>query len=395
MDANLREPEAEIRIRRILGEDSLARVYAPIEQASGLPNAAYWSPDWYQLEQERLFRRCWVFAGAEAEVAQPGDVKPLEAGGVPVLLARGRDGTIRAFQNVCRHRGIQLVEAPCNRTVLTCPYHAWSYGLDGKLRSRPHFHGADKGDSFNDGGGDKLDLLEVRCDSYHGCVFVDLSGTAAPLHDWLAPLTDALSGYDLSALRWAGRLDFEIDANWKLIYENFIEEYHVFALHPRLHDFVPMGLRNVGGWHDNTFANGYRFPAVEPGRGEGMPHYPGLSEENRARGQWFLTLPHFALEVFPDQLAVLAATPLAPDRTREELHIFLIGDEAAHGDRFAAGRKAIFSTWDDLNKEDLGILPRLQQGRRCPGYDGGRLSAHWEQPTLDFCRKIVDLMMAS
>lgn len=393
MEAAVRDPEILAQAQRILGDDGLAQVYAPIEEASGLPNAAYWSTDWYQLEQERLFRRSWVFVGAEAEVAAPGDIKPAEAGGVPVLLVRGRDGAVRLFQNVCRHRGSLLVDAPCNRTVLTCPYHSWSYGLDGKLRSRPHFHGAGQGDSFEAGGGPRLDLIEVRVETAFGCVFADLSGTAPPLTEWLGPLTTALSGYDLSALRWAGKLDFEIAANWKLIYENFIEEYHVFSLHPRLHDFVPMHRRNVGGWRGNTFANGYSFSAIEPGRGAGMPHYPGLSDEDRSRGQWFLTLPHFAVEVFPDQFAVVAAYPVAPDRTREELHIFLIGDEAAQGAAHAEGRHGIFSTWDALNKEDLGILPRLQQGRRCPGYDGGRLSTHWERPTLEFCRKIVDLIM--
>lgn len=394
MDTTARDHVVEARVCRILGSQAVEQVHAPIEQASGLPNAAYWSEDWLALEQERLFRRGWVFAAAAAELPRPGDVKPVEVGAVPIILVHGQDGRIRAFQNVCRHRGTQLVREACNRTAITCPYHAWTYRLDGKLKGRPHFHGPGKGDRFEAGGGPDLDLIEVRAETRIGCVFVNLSGDDQPLTDSLAPMMTELEGYDLSALRWAGKLEFDCAANWKLVYENYIENYHVFSLHPRLLDFVPMKLRGAGGWHGTTFCNGYRFPEMEPGRGEGLPHYPGLSPENAGRGIWFLTLPHFAVEVYPDQFTVLVAYPIEPDRTREELHIFLIGEEAASGSSLAKSRQEVFAMWDELNREDLGILTALQQGRRCPGYDGGRLSPHWEQPTLELCRKIVDLILA-
>lgn len=393
MDAPTSDPAYVARVKSLLGEDGFDQAFAPIEQASGLPNAAYWSGDWLTLEQERVFRRSWVFAGAEAELPQPGDIKPVEIGGAPLIVLRDRDGTIRAFHNVCRHRGAKLVTEPCNHATLTCPYHAWNYALTGKLRARPHFHGPDKPDVFKDGGGDKLDLMPVRAETWNGCIFVNVSGTALPLDDWLAPLIARTKPYDFSAIRWAGKLDFTVNANWKLVYENYMEGYHVFSVHPRLLKFAPMNLRWSGEWDGHVFYNDYVFPEVEEGRGDGLPTYPNLPEEDAKRGLWFLCFPHFAAEVYPDQFTLLVSYPVAPDKTREELHVFVIGD-AAMSDEFATTRNAVIQMWDDLNREDLGMLELLQQGRLSPAYDGGRLSPHWEGPTHDFGRRIIEQIIA-
>ena len=378
----------------LIGEDGLSQAFAPIEEASGLPNAAYWSDEWLALEQEHCFRRAWVFVGAEAELPEPGNMKPIEVGGAPLVILRDQGGTIRALHNVCRHRGAKLVTEPCKKSTLTCPYHAWNYALNGKLRSRPHFQGPNVVDTFENGGGEKLDLLEARCETWNGCIFVNISGDAEPLLDWLKPLLDRTQTYDFSAIRWAGKLDFEVNANWKLVYENYMEGYHVFAIHPKLLKFAPMNVRWSGEWDQHVFYNDYIFPELDEGRGEGLPHYPGLSEADAKRGLWFLCFPHFAAEVFPDQFSVLVSYPIAPDKTREELHVFLIGD-AATSDEFAEERAATMKMWDDLNREDLGVLELLQQGRLSPAYDGGRLSPHWEGPTHDFGRRIVERILSA
>ena len=377
----------------LIGEEGLAQAFAPIEEASGLPNAAYWSDQWLALEQEHCFRRAWVFAGAEAELPEPGDMKPIEIGAAPLIILRDRDGLIRGFHNVCRHRGARLVTERCKKSTLTCPYHAWSYGLTGKLRSRPHFSGPDIVDKFEDGGGDKLDLKEVRVGTWHGCIFVNISGDAEPLEVWLEPLLERTGNYDFSSIRWAGKLDFEVKANWKLVYENYMEGYHVFSVHPKLLKFAPMNLRWSGEWDRHVFYNDYIFPELDEGRGAGLPHYPGLSEEDAKRGLWFLCFPHFAAEVYPDQFTVLISYPVAPDKTREELHVFLIGD-AATSEAYRNAREATLKMWDDLNREDLGMLELLQQGRLSPAYDGGRLSPHWEGPTHDFGRRVVEQLLS-
>ncbi len=382
------------KVKHLLGEEGFEQTFAAIEDTSGLPNAAYWSDEWLKLEQERVFRRSWVFAGADAEIPNPGDMKPIEIGGAPLIVVRGRDNQVRAFHNVCRHRGAKLVTQPCQKSVFTCPYHSWSYALDGKLISRPHFFGPDQHDVIKGGGGPKLDLIEVRCENWNGCLFVNISGDVEPVQQWLAPMLDRTKNYDFSAIRWAGKLDFEIETNWKLVYENYMEGYHVFAVHPRLLKFAPMNVRWSGEWNKHVFYNDYIFPQVEEGRGEGLPVYPNLPDEDAKRGLWFLCFPHFAAEVYPDQFTLLVSYPQAPNKTREELHVFLIGD-AATADEYKEPREALIKMWDDLNKEDIGMLELLQQGRLSPAYDGGRLSPHWEGPTHDFGRRIVEKIISA
>lgn len=394
MDARAQDAAYVKRVEELIGADGLAQAYSPIEDASGLPNAAYWSEDWLALEQERIFRRGWVFAGVEAELAEPGAMKPIQIGGAPIVIVRGDDSEVRGFHNVCRHRGARLVGEPCRKPSFTCPYHAWNYGLDGKLRARPHFQGPDQVDTFEDGGGEKLDLVPVRIATWNGCIFTNVSGTAPEFDHWMAPFNSRAPNHDFSSLRWAGRIDFEVRANWKLIYENYIEGYHVFSVHPRLLRFAPMKVRWSGEWDEHFFYNDYVFPKLEEGRGEGLPHYPGLSGDDAQRGFWVLGFPHFAAEIFPDQFAVLASYPVAPDLTREELHVFLVGDAATSAEHQAA-REAVIKTWDDLNREDLGMLELLQQGRKSPAYDGGRLSPHWEGPTHQFGRRVIEAIIAA
>ncbi len=394
MNARATDAEAIARVKSLIGDDGFTQAFADVEDASGLPNAAYWSDEWLALEQERVFRRSWVFAGAEAEIPEPGDMKPIEIGGAPLIIMRGMDGKVHAVHNVCRHRGARLVTEPCRKSSITCPYHAWNYALDGKLRARPHFSGPDSVDRFENGGGDKLDLVPVRVETWNGCIFANVSGDADPLEVWLAPFLNRTRAYDYSAIRWAGRIDFEVRANWKLVYENYMEGYHVFSVHPKLLKFAPMNVRWSGEWDAHVFYNDYVFPEIEEGRGGGLPHYPGLPEKDAQRGLWFLCFPHFAAEVFPDQFTLLVSYPVAPDLTREELHVFLIGD-AATSDEHRGPREAVLQMWDDLNREDLGMLELLQQGRLSPAYDGGRLSPHWEGPTHQFGRRIVEKIIAA
>ncbi len=387
-----RSAEVAASVAALLGAEGMRATYAPIEEASGLPRAAFLSDEWLALEQERVFGRNWVFAGAAAEIPEPGDMKPVEIAGAPLVMVRDATGIVRGFHNFCRHRGAQIVAKPGAGKVFKCPYHLWTYGLDGKLRSRPHFVGANQHERFEDGGGPRLDLVPVRTEVWNGCTFVNLDGTAPSVEQWLAPLTRRTAAYDFSAIRWAGKIEFDIAANWKLVYENYMEGYHVFALHPGLLKFAPMNIRWSGEWDEHVFYNDYVFAQPEAGRGQGLPTYPGLGGEDANRGLWFLAFPHFAAEVYPDQFTILVAYPVAPDRTREELHVFLIGD-AADGDQYADARDELFALWDELNREDIGALELLQAGRRSPAFDGGRLSPHWEGPTHEFGRRIVGEMV--
>ena len=183
-------------------------------------------------------------------------------------------------------------------------------------------------------------------------------------------------------------LEFEIAANWKFAGENFIEQYHVFRAHSGLAGFAPMNTRKPGKWRGAVFSTSYQFPELESGRGADLPHFPGLAAELQKRGVWFYIYPNLGIEIFPDQLIVFRVIPLAPDKMREQIHIYLM-KQAATGERHEKERQEVFDTWHNLNGEDVGLLEVLQKGRSSPSYDGGVFSRQWEQPTVDYSKLIA------
>ena len=222
-----------LSLQSILGAEALAAFEAPGPVARGLPAAAYTSEAVFQLENERIFADSWVFAGLAHELARPGDVVPVTVAGRPVLLVRDAEQQVRAFHNVCRHRCLKLVDEPCNvGPAIQCPYHSWTYRLDGALHIAPYFGGRDP--RAVPAGFDRAEhgLVPVRLATWHDWVFVNLSGTAPPIEDFVAPLQRHLGGLDLSRMKHVVTIDLgEIAANWKLLMENFIEPYHVPFVH--------------------------------------------------------------------------------------------------------------------------------------------------------------------
>ena len=220
-------------LHSILGDEALAAFDAPGAVARGLPAAAYTSDAIFALENERIFAESWVFAGLAHELARPGDAVPVTVAGKPVLLVRDDDHEVRAFHNVCRHRCLKLVEEPGNvGPAIQCPYHSWTYKLNGALHIAPYFGGHDPRavpDGFDPA---QHGLVPVRAATWHDWIFVNLNGAAPPLEDVVAPLQRHFDGLDLSRMRHVVTVDLgEIAANWKLLMENFIEPYHVPFVH--------------------------------------------------------------------------------------------------------------------------------------------------------------------
>lgn len=387
------DPRLDETCQRVLTKSALAALRAPIGQAHALPNAAYTDPGFLDLENARLFAPNWVLAGFGGRIPDAGDAEPVDVAGVPVILVRGSDGKVRGFQNVCRHRGARLLTEACAaRPLITCPYHSWAFDTEGTLRSRPHFDGPGQHESTTDGSGPNL--FPVRTESWHDLIFVNVSGTAPPLAEFLRPAVERMTGYDMSVLRYAGHMSFEVEANWKFAVENYIEPYHVFSLHPRLLNHAPMEIRKPSVVEGRCFYNEYTAPGTEEGRGEGLPHWPDLPDEWQRRGLWFHLFPGFSVEIYADQFTVFHIIPTAPDRTREELHFYMIGD-AATAPEHEDGRNQVMAMWHDLNVEDMAVLKRLQEGRRAPGYDGGKLSPFWDKAPLAFSRMIAESLIAS
>jgi choline monooxygenase len=208
----------------ILTSGVLARINRPTPDAVCLPNACYTDSEFLALERERLFFDRWICVAVASQIPEPGDVLPVSVAGLPAFILRDRQGGLRAYHNVCRHRGMRLVgEVQHKKRVLVCPYHSWTYGLDGGLQQTPHFEGEGRHEptAF-----DKCDMgLEpIRLDTWHDLVFLNVSGKASALADEFSGLDARWKDYDLSALRYARTVHFDINANWKLAVENFPRE---------------------------------------------------------------------------------------------------------------------------------------------------------------------------
>lgn len=344
------------------------------EVMRGLPREAYLSDEFMRRENERLFARRWVFAAFAHELAEPGDLQPVTVGGQPLVLIRGRDGVLRGFHNACAHRGAKLFNEPaCAKRTLTCPYHAWTYDLEGKLLAAPNFGGWRQ----DVPGFDKSahGLKPVSLGIFHDWVFVNIDGEAEPFEAFLRPLKEALEGTDFGRLRPVARIDLGVvEANWKFLMENFIEPYHVPVVHHStteqpLDDHYPI----VNG---ACIGSAVDIPADRVGRAGTL-----------AVSSRYLTLfPTFVLGVYvPDEVGVHLNIPLSPGRTQQYRVIYQMAGEPWNEAKIAAQRRL----WYDVHKEDHAMVERLQAGRASTATaTGGVLSPCWETSLYEFQRLV-------
>ena len=359
----------------------------PVAAARGLPNEAYTSPDYFEIEQKLLFGASWTFAIAASEIPDPGDITPVTVAGQPLILVRGKNRQVRAFANVCPHRGSELVEGPRKGAHrVTCPYHAWCFGLDGKLQNRPHFFGPEKHDQASQD--TDCGLFEVRCAAWQDWIFVNLDGTAPPLADWVAPIEAHVAGFDFSAFRLSRIMTFEFECNWKLAVENYTDNYHVFRVHPALDQLQTSADRFGMTPEGMCLLNVYHMTRED--RGADLPVYPGLEGHDR-KASFGLMFPSFGFAFYPSSIAMAVFVPLAVDRTQMRMLFYYVG-EAAGSEQHAAARELNETTWAELNEEDEGICRKLQRGRAASAYDGGRFSPYWDKGTIHFARLAVAAM---
>jgi choline monooxygenase len=380
---DLTSAEQEI-LDRVLGPETVARICQSTETGTGLPNAAFTDPDFLALENKLLFPRTWTLAGYCHELGEPGDAVPVEVAGVPLILLRTRKGgEIKGFQNVCRHRGTQLLAEPCKgAAALACPYHGWTYSLEGKLLKRPLFEGPDGHASETD-----LHLYPVRTAVWHDLVFVNLDGQAPAFEDYVAPLEKQVAGYNLGSLCHAGTLTWEINANWKFIHENFTDSYHVPWCHPSLEEWTP-AVTHIASNDGPVLINGNPIPREKLGdRSAGLPPFPGIAESEADRAAFFYMFPSFDLNIYPEQAAVFKLTPLEPERTFERIDLYLAPE--AFEPRFDAARAEMLEIWTALNGEDIGIVEGQQKGRAAAAFDGGVLSPYWDGPASHYFAKLI------
>jgi len=335
-----------------------------------LPGRFYHDPALWQLEQERLFARVWVCVGRGDQFPAPGHFRTVRVGDESVLVVRGEDGALRAFLNVCRHRGAQLCPAERGQTrTLQCRYHAWTYGLDGRLLRAP---GLQDALDFDRGA---FGLLPVALDTWEGLVWVSLGAAPPPLTDWILPqlaarLGDAgrVTAYRIGTLAVGRTLEYEVGANWKLVVENFMECYHCAPMHPELVRLLPafrsgatqeygLGTRLADDAEALTVSG--RAPA---------PPFPGLPPEHERHYYGMVVRPNVFLNLLPDHVIIHTLVPLAPDRSRVTCDWLFAPDAVARPGFDPADTVALF---DRVNRQDWQVCEWVQASVRSRAFEAG------------------------
>jgi len=382
--------EPALRFSRIVREH--------IDRGVGVPRELYLSDELYTEELDRIFRRSWLLAGHKSELDRPGRYLTVESGGESVVVARTSAGTLAAFSNVCRHRGARLVDAGCGLARrFVCPYHQWTYRLDGSLQGAPRMP-----DDFDPA---RHPLPTARVEVWNGLVFVNLSDAPVEsLADLLGSGADLMRTFDLAGTRIAHTITYEIAANWKIVWENAQECYHCNANHPELLKTFDVGGLNQDGYRETELvASGdrrvqhARFP-MRPGAlsltldGTYASRKPlGDFADGHAPYTAAIHLkPSFAVVACPDYAVVLAERPLAIDRTEIRMS-WLVRADAEEGTDYDTD--TLIKVWNETNLQDWSLCERAQLGVRSRTYVPGPLSND-EQSVIDFYRSYAALLEA-
>jgi Rieske 2Fe-2S family protein len=359
--------------------------------------AHYLSPELFAREKERIFVREWFHAGREEDVATPGSYLVVDVAGESVLVVRTREGELRAYYNVCRHRGCQLVLTGTDSTGcapelagsfgsgIKCPYHAWTYTLDGALRTAPYL---DEGAGIRK---DELSLHPVGIETWGGFFFLNLepSETASRGHTLRAQIGEAatrLANYPLVDLRRVRRITYEVAANWKVMLENYNECYHCAGVHPELCKVVP-SFKVRGGseldWERGIEHAEGAWTFTRSGTSTRDP-FPGLSDEERVRHKGELIYPNFMISLSADHVAAFTVWPRSAEHTTIDCDFLFHPNEIA---KPGFDPSDAIEFWDLVNRQDWAICEGVQRGMQSRVFESG-FYAPMESFSLDIRRYV-------
>jgi choline monooxygenase len=342
-----------------------------------LPYAWYSDPAVLRVEQERIFARSWQYAARADVVAEPGSMTPTWAGTLPVLVVRAGDGQLRGFVNVCRHRGHLLCEVGTRRETIQCPYHAWTYGLDGTLRNAPR---AEREHDFDP---ESLSLVPVAVEAWGPFVFVNADPAASPLAEALGDLPRVLAegGVDVDALHFHARAESDdYVCNWKICAENYLECYHCAVAHPSFSRAIDVSADAYDLRHDGLVLSQLGSPRDD---GSGYD-----AEGPIARGQFHLLFPSTVVNVMPGRqnLSIGPIVPRGAERTARFLDYF-VGDDA--DDDWLRGYLELD---DQVGREDRALVESVQRGIGSGALESGVLLPESEQLVARFQALVLEAL---
>jgi Rieske 2Fe-2S family protein len=352
--------------------------------AETLPQRYFVSPEIFAKEQERIFSAQWVLVGHQSQIARAGDYLVQEVAGESLIVLRDQQGEVRGFYNVCRHRGTRLCEEEAGHSsTIQCPYHAWTYGLDGRLIGVPHM---DKVPGFDKA---EYSLHAVNLALWEGFLFVNLADAPAPLEEMFAPLAGKFTHWNLPKLRSARRIEYDVRANWKLICENYSECYHCPGVHPTLSKVSPYDSAE-NDLTEGPFLGG--FMRINQGKsltmsGNACALAVGDAEGKEEQEQvfYYSIFPNMLLSMHPEYVMVRQLWPQSPG------HTLVLCDWFFHPEAFDRPDfhpDDAIDFWDMTNKQDWHVCELSQQGIASRAYQPGPYSpresipASWDREFL-------------
>lgn len=355
----------------------------PLEQAFSSPPEIYTNPDMLELELREIFEREWHCPGLAADIPEPGDYVTFSIGDQPVFCIRQKDGTIRSFSNVCRHRMMQLLEGSGNTRTIVCPYHAWTYGQDGGLRGAPQM---EKSKAFN-----KKDfcLPEIRTEIWNGWIYITLNQDAAPVADLLAPMHDLVAQFRMDRYIPCETQDHVWQTNWKLLTENFMEGYHLPVAHKA----------TVGQWiglDDTVFPEEVspHFTWQTFTKGETATYGLAADANDYLEGRWRYTtimptvFPAHMYVLAPDHVWYLSLRPKGVGEVHVRFGVALAPERIDAFPSKEAALKDLVSFFDHVNEEDRFVVEGIFKGAHGALATAGPLS-YLEREIHDFQKYLV------
>jgi choline monooxygenase len=353
---------------------------ADLAKAETLASRWYLDPAALELERDRIFARTWQFAGPLAQVAKSGDYFTADVAGEPVLVTRDGEGRLRAFFNVCRHRAGAVAQGRGNCKMFRCAYHGWTYGLDGALRQTPEFAGVERFDKASYG------LREIDVDTFGPFAFVRLERGGPSLHETLGKIPAETAALPLANMAFYKRHVYELDCNWKVYVDNYLEGYHIPVAHPGLFKEIDYRAYRVEceRWYSKQHA---------PIRARGESLYKrNIDAGALPQALYYWVFPNMMWNFYPDNLQINLIVPLGPTRTATIFDWFLLEpDRPGAAEDFAAS----FAFSDQVQQEDIQICTQVQRGLGSRSYRAGRYSVEREGGVHHFHGLYAELMRAT
>lgn len=376
----------------------LKQVSQPIELARGLPNACYTADSAFTQDRDTVISDNWACIGFIDQLPEPNYAAPIDFMGLPLLMTRDKENNYRVFHNVCSHRGMQLSDKPCkNNGSIRCPYHSWTYAMDGELRGTPNIGGAGV-HSHEDFNNADHGLKEIRAEIWLGAVFINLSGDAIAFKDYVAPIVSSwsklLPATDLDAYTFSSdgcRMSLTVQSNWKLAVENYLESYHLPTVHPELNRVSPLSEH----YNTDSFDNGAGQGSYDYSRlvidDQQLPEQDNWNQESSRTAEYPVLFPNTFFGIHADHLFVMYLQPLSNTETTEHVRILYVGESSSQ-ENYGPHRKQTLENWENVFREDIFAVERMQKGRLSPGFTGGVFSPEMDGPTLHFHRWVAQAM---